>query len=191
MALTGVTGLPGVSTFYCNDGDQGSLRSALGTFYGHMLTNWPTGMTFTVEQAGDVIDVATGTLTAAWPDTTSYTGTSSVAAAPYAAGVGARVRWITGGVHNGRRVYGSTFIVPLQTGMYGNDGTLDSSYIGSLMAWAGSLVVAGSMKVYCRPDPVKHPGVAGAAFSIVSAQVKDQVSTLRSRRFCDRGELRC
>lgn len=183
VALTGVNGLPGVSTFYSTSANLAAARSALGTFYGHMPTNWPTGMTYTVENSGDVIDSDTGLLTGAWNDAPTYTGTSTVPAAAYPAGVGARVRWNTTAVVAGRRLKGSTFIVPLQAGMYGNDGTLDLGYLGSLQTWAQTLATSGFLGVYKRP--YTGPGGAAPGFytPMVSATVKDQVAVLRSRRF--------
>lgn len=183
VALTGVTGLPGVSTFYSTQANVAAARSALGTFYGHMPTNWPNGMTYTVENSGDLIDSDTGKLTGAWTDAPAYNGSSSVAAAPYAAGVGARVYWNTTAVVAGRRLKGSTFIVPLQSGMYGNDGTLDSSYLGSLQTWATTLATSGYLGVYKRPYGAPGALAPGFYTPMVGATVKDQVATLRSRRF--------
>lgn len=183
VALTGVTGLPGVSTFYCAPTDIVAARSALGSFYGHMPTNWPQGMSYSVETTGDQIEAETGHLTGSWSDSASFTGTSSVPAAPYAAGVGARVRWSTGTVVGGRRLFGWTFIVPLQTGMYGNDGTLDSSYMGSLQTWASTMAATGLFRVWKRPYGTPAAPAPGFAGTITGAQVKDQVAVLRSRRF--------
>lgn len=183
VSLDGFPGGPGVSTFYCNAGDEGVTRSALGTFYGHLRDQMPTGMSYTVETAGEVIDEATGKAVSAWSNPSTYTGTSSVPATAYAQGVGSSVIWTTNAYHNGRRVRGRTFIVPIISTMYDTNGTLVDAYLGSLQTWAATLADTGLLRIYSRPPlPVPPGSVLGASFVVSGAIVRDKAATLRSRR---------
>lgn len=183
VALDGFPGGPGVSTFYCAPGDESIFRSQLGTFYGHLRDQMPAGMSYNVEPAGEVLDEATGKAVSAWSAPTPYNGTSTTAATPYAQGVGSSVIWTTNAFHNGRRVRGRTFIVPIISTMFESNGTLETGYLGSLQTWATTLATGGLMRVYSRPPlPVPPGAILGASFAVSGAIVKDKASTLRTRR---------
>lgn len=183
VSLDGFPGGPGVSTFYCNAGDEASFRTQLGTFYGHLAGQMPGGMSYTVENAGEVIDEASGQAVNAWSVGSAITQTSSSPATAYAQGVGASVIWTTNAYHNGRRVRGRTFIVPILSTMFESNGTLESGYLGSLQAWATTLATSGLMRVYSRPKgPVTAPTSPGGSFVVSGSIVRDKAAVLTSRR---------
>jgi hypothetical protein len=172
-----VTG-PGVSTFYFNQAGSGWTAS-LNTFFTAVASKVPGGVTFTCSSTGDLVDAATGELSGTWTDGTSWTKVSS-GTGVYARGVGTRVRWATNGIRNGRRVRGSTFLVPLVAACYDSDGSIDNTIRNTLTDAAIALVVDNEpdMVIYSRPQG----GSPGFASQALNADLPDQVSWLRSRR---------
>lgn len=169
---------PGVSTFYMDEAGSG-WTSALQTFFNAIKGVFPSGISWSAGASGDLIDVATGELSGTWVDGAGWTVTSTTAAG-YAAGVGARVTWQTGGIRNGRRVQGSTFLCPLAAGQYENDGTISGTTITTLTGAATTYlgVTTFQPSIYSRPSAAG----AGIASAVVSHAVPDKVSWLRTRR---------
>lgn len=169
---------PGVSTFYFGEAASG-FPADLFNFWDALKGIIGGGVTVTVPDSGDLIDVATGELSGTWTDTGGG-AISSTGIGDYALGVGARIRWHTNGVVGGRRVVGSTFIVPLAPGSYQSSLGLTNAVVTTLTAAAGALFSAasGPNHVYSKP----RPGRAGSSHPVVSASAPDAVSWLRSRR---------
>jgi hypothetical protein len=174
----------GVATHYFapTPGFQPELKT-FWTACAALMAGW---VTIRVPNSGETFDEVTGTLTGTWSQGTSssFLGAGSGGAA---GGVGACVGWTTGGIRNGRKVRGRTFVVPLAAGVYDSDGTLLSGTVTTLQAAVNALVAATSVSlyVYCRPTPAPGgigPDSPGQAASITSGLVKDHVSWLRSRR---------
>lgn len=140
---------------------------------------FPIDLTITVPGTGDTIDDTTGELTGVWTaaggDTT--TGTTAFGSA---AGVGACITWNTGGIVNGRRLRGRTFIVPIHAQNYATDGTLVTSSLSALQTLANSLQAAGPMGIWHRPTTVG--GSDGTSYGVISNKVRDKVAFLSSRR---------
>lgn len=169
---------PGVSTFYWEEADTGFVAK-LNTFWTSLAGTIESGIALQTLNSGDLIDIPTGTLTGTWTDGgTSNVNTSSTG--NYAAGVGARIKWQTSGVRNGRRVQGATFLVPLPVSAYDATGTLAPTTLTNITNAANALVLAsaGKMRIYSRPSSTG----AGVASAVVGASVLDTVSWLRSRR---------
>lgn len=139
----------------------------------------PSGLTVSYPTTGDILDSATGTLTGVWtgdPLTASAVG----GPANHAQGVGTRIKWETGIVHDGRKVSGSTYMVPLCSNVYDTDGTLATGALSGMLAAAQTFQsgLDGEFGIWTRPK-----GGAGGVFSTVkAASVPDKVSWLRSRR---------
>ena len=149
---TGVVG-PGVTTLYFS-GSMTGIPASVSTFFNAIKSVIPAGLTITVPSSGDVVDEATGELTGAW----SATGGSSIATtgtANFAQGVGARIVWNTAGVFLGRRVRGSTFVVPIVASAYDSGGLVGTTVVATLQTAADALVAAVStaFKVWSRPRP--------------------------------------
>lgn len=175
----GLTGLPGISTFYVGTTDADI--SELVTFFTAIRGVFPTGLTWTIPSTGDVLTAETGVLTG----THIFTGSGSVTGnggnLAYAAGVGLRVRWLTGAVVDGRRVVGTTFLTHLLSSNYDTSGTIDDTDRGVIQTAASAFVASGSpWGVWHRPTT---PGGSDGSFHDLSAaSVPDKVSWLRTRK---------
>ena len=174
---SGLTGLPGVSTFY--------LRSAVTdvsgvvTFFDSLAPLLPFGLTITVPAVGDVLDEVSGNLTGAWAGSGGgVVGGGGSSAETYAAGTGFRVEWLTGTVADGRRVRGRTFIAPVRTALFDGTGTIQNANIATALAAASALVATDNTVIWHRPKL----GVGGSIADIIGASIPDKVTSLRTRR---------
>jgi hypothetical protein len=171
----------GVSTFYSSNANPATLATAIRTFFSNVVFLFPTSTSILVIGNGDTIVAETGALNGTWtmtqPAVVVGTGTGN-----WAAGVGARVRWNTNGLTRGRRVKGSTFLVPLTTNNYATDGTIDATTAASTQSAVTVLAAAdsGSMRIWSRPSA---PGAGdGAAHAVTTGTFVDAVTWLRTRR---------
>ncbi len=170
----------GVSTFYAVD-DPAAVVTALDVFFGSIKSLFPATTSIRVAQSGVVIDSNTGDVTGAWAGGLS-TPQTSAAAGGYAAGVGARIRWNTAGIRNGRHVVGSTYLVPLLSIYYDTSGTIDDTAVGGTIRNAINTLLGGAgaqLIIYSRPT-AENPN--GVEHSITSGECVDKVSWLRTRR---------
>lgn len=174
----GVEG-PGLTTFFADADGTVAISVGAAAFFQAVKALIPSGTTIRVPNGGDVIDEQTGQLLDTW-GTSSSTQIASTTAGAFAGGVGARVVWETDTIRGGRRVRGSTFVVPLRTSYYGADGTLESTAITALETAISDMLVQvpTQMRVWSRP----RPGLAGAGVAVARGRVPDRVSWLRSRR---------
>jgi hypothetical protein len=151
----------------------------LNNFYTAFVNYCPLGVTWTVPGSGEVLDIGTGKPKGAWSQGGNGTKVSN-GSANYAAGVGARVQWVTAGWNNGRRVKGSTYIVPLAFDEYDVDGTIKPAVVTAAGTAATALITAagGGLMVWSR-----GPGAGSGSISpVVTGNMPDKVSWLRSRR---------
>lgn len=154
--------------------------AAVTNAFGALNAILPVGVVLDIPNTGDTIDAATGQLTGTWGHTNPPGQMLPTGGAAAAAGVGACVTWLTSDVVNGRRVRGRTFIVPLSTDGYQDDGTLTPAAVTALGVFAG-LLIAESLVVWHRPTTVG--GSNGSEHAVTSFKVSDRVAVLRSRRF--------
>jgi len=171
-----VTG-PGLSTFYFNGGTADP--AAISALFTSIAPYVAAGVGWNIPGAGDQLDVATGALTGSW----SAAGGSLVASsgnAEHAQGVGCRIKWLTNGRRNNRRITGSTFIVPLSGDSYAEGGGLNSDAASAIGPKAYDLwtTLGGDMLVWSRPKP----GEMGFVNSVVGVELSMDVTWLRSRR---------
>jgi hypothetical protein len=168
----------GVSTFYLAEGHVGGT-AAIAAFFVQVGSGIPPGVTVSVPATGDLMDVASGALTGTWTNGTAAAVTST-GTGVYAAGVGFRFVWPTNGIRRGRRVRGSTFLVPLTAANYQSDGSILETTRAGMLAAAVTLAstLGSDFKIWSRPVG----GAGGQANEVVGAQVPDKVSWLRSRR---------
>lgn len=175
----GVTG-PGVSTLYFSAAASG-FPADLQTFFQAIKAGIPSNVQIDVPNTGDLIDETTGALAGVWTDSG---GSSTVGAtgAVFAQGAGLRVRWVTGGVHNGRRVVGTTFIVPISSIACDTSGTVENTYRGVVNTAASAFVSAqaGDFVIWSKPTPAAPS--SGESNAVLAAVVPDPVTGLRSRR---------
>lgn len=176
----GVVG-PGVSTFYFPAGGGAAGQAALKTFFTAIQSAFPnTAITWTFPAGGETINAANGALVGAWSGATPSSLTAAASNPDWLAGVGARIAWNTDAVSRGRRVRGSTFLVPLNGSASSSDGTIVNTYVTSLQTAATALVTGADHTIWSRPSA---PGLSdGGSSTVTSATVPDRVSWLRSRR---------
>lgn len=169
---------PSLSTFYFSGSAVGK-PAALVTFFTAIAGMVAPGVTWTIPGTGDVLEDSTGALTGSW---TAAGGGSVVSSGTgvFAQGVGVRAVWQTANVHKGRRVKGTTFIVPLSAAQYQADGTIVNATLTNLLAAQNALIAATTpdFRIWSRPDA----NGAFALSSVTGALAPDTVSTLRSRR---------
>ena len=139
----------------------------------------PSGTSLFIPNGGDTIDELTGTLTGTWGTSggTTITGSGS---GSFPGGVGARIVWETDTIRGGRRVRGSTFIVPLIVTAFEANGTLTAATITTLQSGISDFLVQvpTQARIWSRP----RPGLAGAGVQVARGVAPDKVSWLRSRR---------
>jgi hypothetical protein len=144
---------------------------------------FPNNVTITVPGSGDVIDDTTGALIGVWT-ATGGGGVIGGSTAGSAAGVGACIGWTTGGIvtglHGPRKLRGRTFLVPLATNDYDQDGTLTNIALTMAQTLANSLQASGPLAVWHRPST--KGGSDGNSYGVISAKVRDKVAFLSSRR---------
>lgn len=169
---------PGVSTFHFLPDTPGVIAAVKALF--QQASNYvPAGVYWAVPNGGEVIDVATGDLVGVF----TQAGGGEVVAqgdSKYAAGVGGRIRWETGGFNNGRRVRGATFIVPLSSNIYDSAGTLVDASVTGMQTGINSFLGAldEEFVIYSRgPGPN-----TGSTALVTAGSLVDRVSWLRSRR---------
>jgi len=175
---SGVTG-PGVSTFYSTAVGVVGMADDVEAFFGAAPLLFPANVTITIPSGGDLIESTTGALSGSWNDPGTGGTVQGTNSGDYAQGVGMQVRWRTDGIVGGRRVVGSTFIVPIPGANFNTDGTLDNADVTAMTTRATTLIGAmDGFVIWSRPIP----GRAGVASAVVSASVPDRPSWLRSRR---------
>lgn len=157
--------------------DVAGLRAAFAL----MQSALPISTTVTVPQSGEYITATNGTLVGTWsaasapaPVTGSSTDTS-------AAGVGAVVNWLTNDIVGTRRVRGRTFLVPLSTFAYDQQGTLTTAQQTALNNFAAAVrALTPALAIWHRPTST---GATDGTGHIVNAhRLRDHVAYLGSRR---------
>lgn len=171
----------GLNTFYCATlGDP--LVAATVTFFDSLKALWPTEQFWTIPGGGDLIEDTTGELAGTWTEgggtPTTVTGTNT---AKGVLGVGARIVWSTGGMTNGRRVKGSTFLTGFTNDRFEGSGAIAAGTVTALQNAANTLrSTCPTLRILSAPTT--PGGTDGKSSVITGAIVPDKVSWLRSRR---------
>lgn len=201
--ITGFAGGPGLMThFFHVDGDSWNSASASNAIDrlrdACTASNalWPSTFRWTVQPDVDIFSDVTGDLSETLSGT-ERTGTGTSGETECGPGnVGTQVRLHTAGVVHGRRVVGSTFLVP-QTRTNTSHELPDPTNITTAEAFGTSLLDAGlsgvNLVVWSRPFPGRPasagpplraaiPARAGTSYTVTSTSVRRKWVTLRSRR---------
>jgi hypothetical protein len=169
---------PSVMTLYQDAANTG-LPAATVTWLNAIKANFPPSLSFVVPGGGDILGEADGALIGSWSDgggaTVVGTGTGG-----FAIGVGARVRWTTAGITRGRRVRGTTFLVPLMSGSYETDGRIRAATVTALQTPTNAFLttMGSNLLIWSRPKGAD----AGDSHPVTAASIPNLPSTLRSRR---------
>lgn len=195
VVWTGFPGGPGLSTFYFADAasSQGDLHAFLTAVSGSL----PNDVTLTIQPGGDVIEDTTGALTAVWAGTFQAPITPAGSVIGYAAPVGMLHRWETLTIRAGSRLRGRTYLVPVRSDAYQDDGTILSAVLAGQVGAASTFVgaVTPNLLVWQRPRAASaayvdghgksHKALAsrlGSSAVVVTSSMPDKVVVLRSRR---------
>jgi hypothetical protein len=158
--------------------DVATAVASVHTLWTDLHLHLPADVHIQVENAGDIIEDSTGTLTGAW-SAASVAVVNGSSSDPYSGPSGAVVDWMTDTIAAGRRLRGRTFLVPWSGTDYQNDGTLAGSAITAIQDAADALIASQSTSfvVYHRGT-----GSDGSNGLVTSARVPDLAAVLRSRR---------
>lgn len=183
---SGFTGAPGFSVFHFDGPESGTAASpttcaaAVAAFFGNLQDRFTRNVRIQVQSTVELIDTANGDLLEFFdvPTPPVMTGLET---GGYSAVSGANISWLTGTVRNSRRVRGRTFLVPLASACYQDDGTLMQATIDDLNSAALNLrTETQSLMVYGRPTG--KGATDGIAAAVTGHRVTDKAAVLRSRR---------
>src|SRR5919106_1731901 len=190
VSWQGFAGAPGYTNLYFRNATRGIIDQPVAdnavlkteTYFSSLQTRVPSTVTFTINGTVEVIDDTDGKLmgfinvTAPAPRTGSGTGN-------YSAASGAVANWGTGGVRNGRRIRGRTFIVPLAGSALGPDGSIDNTQLTGLRTASTQLRDAtGAARLVVWSRPSAPNATDGVSAEVITATVPDKVAVLTSRR---------
>lgn len=160
--------------------------NAVRAFWNSIVSEVPNDVVLTVQAGIDSYSTATGEL---GPTIVAPTPPSSVtggSASNYSAASGGKIRLLTAGVKNNRRVRGAIFLVPLGAGAYDGNGSVISSLNATVNTAYATLATALaaenlSLGVWSRPIGAP-PGTGGSWYPLTGVQVPTKVAVLRGRR---------
>lgn len=192
---SGFPGAPGYSNFFfaADPGffDGGILtpdaevaatnaRDRVGDAFDAISALIPQGVTVETQGEAVILDSDTGESLNSI-DIPSLTVDAAInSGATFAGPVGGVVNWRTNDYRFGRRIRGRTFLVPLTTLAFEDDGTLLDSSRTRLRAFGTAMIGDGgpAFGVWSRP----RAGAGGVFATVTSASVPDLAAVLRSRR---------
>lgn len=205
LRWSGFVGAPGYSVFHFRDFDTGGggdpttqaqAQAAAGrvrNFFNGTKFLFPNTVTFHIENDVEIIEDTTGEIQG-YHNVTGLTDVVGEAGAStgYSAAVGAVVNWRTNAVRRGRRLRGRTFLVPLSSTCYENNGSLNASCLTALNTAAAGLIATTASEpelgVYARPHRTKNTDGSwttvpdGEWADVTAFNVPDMTAVLRSRR---------
>jgi len=171
---------PSVMTLYASEGNGVAVSAAAADWLTNIKNLFPNTLNFQMPGGGDVLSAEDGALHGAWAGGTSVNIIGNASDNTFSHGVGTRVVWNTGAVAAGRRVRGSTFLVPVSGGLFDTTGDISSVNRTDMQTKGTAFVTAtsGKMVVWSRPTPARPGGTA----TVVSCLFNGKVSWLQSRR---------
>lgn len=163
--------------------------NAVRTFWNALVANLPDEIRIQVSPVVDTYDRETGELFSSHTAGSVPGVVAGTATTGYAGGAGVKVTWNTSQIRNGRRVRGSTFIVPISGGIWTANGTIGTTAATQFNNAATTLIsqlAAGGtpLAVWSRPHDATEtkPARAGFATEVVSGTVGMKSAILRGRR---------
>lgn len=180
LAVTGAAG-----GIWNPDATQASVN-AVRAFWAACSLYLPDELRLQVMPTIDVYNESNAELTNSYTAATAPAMVAGSSAALYAAGAGFKVTWGTGQIRNGRRVRGTTFIVPAASNVYTNSGTISGTVVGAINTAGANLLSAlsaagTSLAVWSRPIELPEPRL-GVVTSVTGASCSTKTSILRGRR---------
>jgi len=172
-----------------NPGGEQAAVNAVRAFWESIKPYLPDELTLTVSPIVDYYNRETGELLGSNIAGTAPATVAGTSAAAYAGGAGCKVTWETGQVRDGRRVRGSTYIVPLASSSFTATGTISGTTKTAINTAAATMLTAFStasltMGVWSRPREAtaELPQRNGAAFQVTAGIASTKSAILRGRR---------
>jgi len=189
---SGFTGAPGYSSFYFNELTDAASRNAAGAavraFFQSLSAHFLVGWSIQVQSLVQSFDIGTGKLTGegAMSTVPGIVNGVTVGTTVWAGGTGYVVNWLTGAIHNGRKVRGRTFIVPAVSTCFQNDGTVLDAVATTAQNAGNTLIADASTEfgVYARywNDATPPVQTGGGFSSATGVLVPNRAAQLRTRR---------
>lgn len=184
---TGGPSAPGytiLNTIWGTSSSAVAAQAAVRKFFDTIKGSIPDDYTLQVQQEMTIINASTGKLEQLEMASSAQAPIVGLMGQGWAAGVGVRVDWQGGGVLNGRRIRGRTYIVPYNASVFDASGQVPASVRTSLGGYATTMItdLAAANTPLCvwnRPS-VKNP--VGGASVVQSAAVSSKAAVLRGRR---------
>jgi hypothetical protein len=166
-------------------GEQGAVN-AVRAFWAAIAAQLPNELQLSVSPIVDVYNEDTGILMASYAAATTPAVVPGTSASNYAAGAGLKVTWNTGSIRDGRRVRGSTYIVPAGSNVYDGNGRILPANQTTINTAASNMISALTLNgtplgVWSRPRVVPTPRI-GALFDVESGTCSSKTAILRGRR---------
>jgi hypothetical protein len=191
---SGTTGGPGLTQFAVigaaggdwNPSGTQSAVNAVRTFWDALKGYLPDEVRLLVLPSIDVYDRVTGDLVDTYTAGTAPATVAGSSAGTYAGGAGMKITWNTGQIRNGRRVRGSTFIVPAASIVYTANGTIGGTIMTNVGTAASNLISqlnAGGTPLAIYSRPVNGDNArAGFATEVIAGACGSKTAVLRGRR---------
>jgi len=193
VLLAGDIGGQGISRFWWQRQDAttplvadcNAAASALHTMLGSLTNSVAVDVTYTVQSDFELLDHATGAVQAILQATSIPSPITGGGSGNYAAGVGGRLNWKTGSVHNRRFIRGANFITPYAASAYDTTGQVSastqSSGLTAILAYLTAMNSAGLEAIIWHRPPTGT--FSGGAVGLISAGAISPVpGSVRSRR---------
>lgn len=192
---SGFPGAPGYTNLFFRDfdtatgtGGDGSTAQAqsatdrVRTFWTALRGLFPDEVRLDMNPEVDMLEDTTGQLVDSFAVTPGATILGS-GTASYAGPVGMVINWRTGGIRNGRRIRGRTFLVPVHNGVFLATGGLNPAETTGVKTAADALLAepnSPDLGIWARPSaPLATDGQWSR---VTGSQVPPLAAVLRSRR---------
>lgn len=178
---------PSVSVFHFGDSDPGGLQAgvnALRAAFAGIASLIPDEVVISFPPAATELDTATGQ-TLGFPTVTPPANVSGSSSGGWAGGTGIRLVWPTEVVYNGRRVRGSTFLVPMASSSFTSGGLVSPAATTTVQTAFDTFRVASQLTntpfgIWHRPTTQQGGGFWAAA---AATTVSPRAGTLRGRKY--------
>ena len=191
---TGFQGAPGFTNFFYDATTDTPVQALAAVTKSKIFWTGVQGILQSIVHVDPVTDVRVisdndGTLVNIYT-VSGVTGITGGAGGTFAGPSGAMVDWLTATVHGGRSMMGKTFLVPVASSVYDNDGTITGTNVTAIATAAENMRTASgpAFGIWGRPTYVKpattpptidRPGLWGPA---TGSRVPDKSVVLTSRR---------
>jgi hypothetical protein len=185
---TGYTGAPGYTKlhFFASNSTRPTVVevnnavTATRALLAATSTYLPTGVTYAFQNPIQWFNDS-GTLLGEVSSTAAPANVVGSGGSNYPGGAGAVIFWDTGSLNGGHKIRGRTYIVPLSTTAFANDGTLATGLVSGLQA-AVNTYVGTNPQPCVNSRKLGQDDRADTTVTVLGGTVKDRSAFLRTRR---------